>query len=178
MDMLSSAKGVKGAEVDVSSRCVADHFGPLTLALALTLTLILALNLTRSLTPTRSLTLTLTLTLTRWVADLFGPNAAEDSGDEVTKVMGKVASFYSAPMVKFLLRFLIHLINLVLYTMLISNFVTSGDIDRETGKCKASFPYPEDGTSLGGQRWECMMGHGRMPLMSHLRPIEVWRGPS
>ena len=31
--------------------------------------------------------------------------------------MGKVASFYSAPVVKFLLRFLIHLINLVLYTL-------------------------------------------------------------
>ena len=50
----------------------------------------------------------------RWVADLFGPNAAENDSDEVDKVMGKVASFYSAPVVKFLLRFLIHLINLVL----------------------------------------------------------------
>ena len=47
------------------------------------------------------------------------------------------------------------------------------EIDRETAKCKASFAYPEDGTSLGGLRWECMMEPGCMPLMSHLRPIEV-----
>ena len=39
--------------------------------------------------------------------------------------------------------------------MLIGNFVTSKDIDRETAKCKASFAYPEDGT-----RWARVGGLG------------------
>ena len=110
----------------------------------------------------------------RWVADLFGPNAADgDLGEDVAKVMGKVASFYTAPVVKFLVRFLIHLVNLVLYTALINQFVTSGEIDERTSVCKTLYPYPEEGTSLGGQRWDCMMAHEKMPLMSHFQPIEV-----
>ena len=101
----------------------------------------------------------------RWVADLFGPNAADgDLGEDVAKVMGKVASFYTAPVVKFLVRFLIHLVNLVLYTALINQFVTSGEIDERTSVCKTLYPYPEEGTSLGGQRWDCMMAHEKMTM--------------
>jgi len=107
----------------------------------------------------------------RWVADLFGPNAAESDNDDGDLVMGKIVSFYSAPVVKFLLRFLIHLINLVLYTMLIERFFTADVIDIETAACKADFPFNNTGNNT--ERWQCMMEPGRMPLMSHWRPVEV-----
>lgn len=114
-------------------------------------------------------------TSSRWVADLFGSNAAEqDKAVDKAKVMGKIASFYTAPIVKFIVRFLIHVVNLVLYTALINNFRTAQQIDLNTDDCKSLYPDTDDLTDHGfmnDDRWSCTKAG--IPLLSQLKLIEV-----
>eukprot|EP00964_Phaeocystis_antarctica_P019504 scaffold10768_cov32-Phaeocystis_antarctica.AAC.2 len=84
MDMLSSAKLARGGEQEMSSRWVegaGDELEVCRAPLRTILTMLTVLTV-------RTLIRTLPLTTPRWVADLFGPNAADgDHGEDVAKVM-------------------------------------------------------------------------------------------
>ena len=71
-----------------------------------------------------------------WVTDLFGPSAGQhQQAEEDTHQTTKIMSFYSAPVVKFTLRFLVHAANCALYIALVLAFQGPDELASKKAAC-------------------------------------------